>query len=79
MGLMNKMGRFIVQQSPFDDERIQTDTSNYDVLMYRENSVHALDLRAKNGLNGKSVLVPFSSTARAAQASEKSLGLMFLE
>lgn len=79
MGLMNKMGKFIVQQSPFDDERIQTDASNYDVLMYRENSVHALGLRAKNGLNGKSVLVPFSSTARAAQASEKSLGLMFLE
>lgn len=79
MGLMNKMGKFIVQQSPFDDERIQTDTSNYDVLMYRENSVHALGLMAKNGLNGKSVLVPFSSTARAAQASEKSLGLMFLE
>lgn len=79
MGLMNKMGKFIVQQSPFDDERIQIDTSNYDVLMYRENSVHALGLRAKNGLNGKSVLVPFSSTARAAQASEKSLGLMFLE
>lgn len=79
MGLMNKMGKFIVQQSPFDDERIQTDTSNYDALMYRENSVHALGLRAKNGLNGKSVLVPFSSTARAAQASEKSLGLMFLE
>lgn len=79
MGLMNKRGKFIVQQSPFDDERIQTDTSNYDVLMYRENSVHALDLRVKNRLNGKSVLVPFSSTARAAQASEKSLGLMFLE
>lgn len=36
MGLMNKMGKFIVRQSPFDDERIQTDTSNYDVLMYRE-------------------------------------------
>lgn len=79
MGLMNKMGKFIVQQSPFDDEKIQTDTSNYDVLMYLENSVHALGLRAKNGLNGKSVLIPFSSTARAAQASEKSLGLMFLE
>lgn len=79
MGLMNKMGKFIVQQSPFDDERIQTDTSNYDVLMYRENSVHALGLRAKNGLKGNSVLVPFSSTARVAQASEKSLGLMFLE
>lgn len=78
MGLMNKRGKFIVQQSPFDDERIQTDTSNYDVLMYRENSVHA-GLRVKNRLNGKSVLVPFSSTARAAQASEKSLGLMFLE
>lgn len=46
MGLMNKMGKFIVQLSPFDDERIQTDTSNYDVLMYRENSVHALGLRA---------------------------------
>ena len=79
MGLMNKMGKFIVQQSPFDDERIQTDTSNYDVLMYRENSVYALGLRAKNGLNGKLLLVPFSSTARAVQASEKSLGLMFLE
>lgn len=79
MGLMNKRGKFIVQQSPFDDERIQTDTSNYDVLMYRENSVYALGLRVKNRLNGKSVLVPFSSTARAAQASEKSLGLMFLE
>ena len=79
MGLMNKMGKFIVQQSPFDDERIQIDTSNYDVLLYWENSVHALGLRVKNGLNGKSVLVPFSSTARAAQASEKSLGLMFLE
>ncbi len=46
MGLMNKRGKFIVQQSPFDDERIQTDTSNYDVLMYRENSVHA-GLRVK--------------------------------
>lgn len=79
MGLMNIMGKFIVQQSPFDDERIQTDTSNYDVLMYRENSVYALGLRAKNGLNGKLLLVPFSSTARAAQASEKSFGLMFLE
>lgn len=79
MGLMNKMGEFIVQQSPFDDERIQTDTSNYEVLMYRENSVYALGLRAKNGLKGNSVLVSFSSTARAAQASEKSLGLMFLE
>ena len=79
MGLMNKMGKFIVQLSPFDDERIQTDTSNYDVLMYRENSVYALGLRAKNGLNGKLLLVPFSSTARAVQASEKSLGLMFLE
>lgn len=79
MGLMNKMGKFIVRQSPFDDERIQTDTSNYEVLMYRENSVYALGLRAKNGLNGKLLLVPFSSTARAVQASEKSLGLMFLE
>ena len=79
MGLMNKMGKFIVRQSPFDDERIQTDTSNYDVLMYRENSVYALGLRAKNGLNGKLLLVPFSSTARAVQASEKSFGLMFLE
>ena len=79
MGLMNIMGKFIVRQSPFDDERIQTDTSNYDVLMYQENSVYALGLRAKNGLNGKLLLVPFSSTARAAQASEKSLGLMFLE
>ena len=79
MGLMNKMGKFIVRQTSFDDERIQIDTSNYDVLMYRENSVYALGLRAKNGLNGKLVLVPFSSTARAAQASEKSFGLMFLE
>ena len=79
MGLMNKMGKFIVRQSPFDDERIQTDTSNYDVLMYRENSVYALGLRAKNGLKGNSVSVSFSSTARAAHASEKSLGLMFLE
>lgn len=79
MGLMNKMGKFIVRQSPFDDERIQTDTSNYDVLMYRENSVYALGLRAKNGLNGKLLLLPFSSTARAVQASEKSFGLMFLE
>ncbi len=79
MGLMNKMGKFIVRQTPFDDERIQTDTSNYDVLMYRENSIYALGLREKNGLNGKLLLVPFSSTARAAQASEKSLGLMFLE
>ena len=79
MGLMNKMGKFIVRQSPFDDERIQTDTSNYDALMYRENSVYALGLRAKNGLNGKLLLVPFSSTARAVQASEKSFGLMFLE
>ncbi|CDE75399.1 unknown [Sutterella sp. CAG:521] len=79
MGLMNKMGKFIVRQSPFDDERIQTDTSNYEVLMYRENSVYALGLRAKNGLNGKLLLVPFSSTARAVQASEKSFGLMFLE
>lgn len=79
MGLMNKMGKFIVQLSPFDDERIQTDTSNYDVLMYRENSIYALGLRAKNGLNGKLLLVPFSSTARAVQASEKSFGLMFLE
>lgn len=79
MGLMNKMGKFIVRQSPFDDERIQTDTSNYDVLMYRENSIYALGLRAKNGLNGKLLLVPFSSTARAVQASEKSFGLMFLE
>lgn len=79
MGLMNKMGKFIVQQSPFDDERIQTDTSNYDALMYRENSVYALGLRAKNGLKGKLLLLPFSSTARAAQASEKSLGLMLLE
>ena len=79
MGLMNKMGKFIVRQSPFDDERIQTDTSNYDVLMYRENSVYALGLRAKNGLKGNSVLASFSSTARAAQASEKSFGLMFLE
>lgn len=79
MVLMNKMGKSIVRQTPFDDERIQIDTSNYDVLMYRENSVYALGLRAKNGLNGNSVLVPFSSTARAAQASEKSFGLMFLE
>ncbi len=79
MGLMNKMGKFIVRQTSFDDERIQIDTSNYDVLMYRENSVYALGLRAKNGLNGKLLLVPFSSTARAAQASEKSFGLMFLE
>lgn len=79
MGLKNKMGKFIVRQSPFDDERIQTDTSNYDVLMYRGNSVYALGLRAKNGLKGKLLLVPFSSTARAVQASEKSFGLMFLE
>lgn len=79
MGLTNKMGKFIVRQSLFDDERIQTDTSNYDVLMYRENSIYALGLRAKNGLNGKLLLVPFSSTARAVQASEKSFGLMFLE
>ena len=79
MGLMNKMGKFIVRQTSFDDERIQIDTSNYDVLMYRENSVYALGLRAKNGLNGKLLLVPFSSTARAAQVSEKSFGLMFLD
>lgn len=79
MGLTNKMGKFIVRQSLFDDERIQTDTSNYDVLIYRENSIYALGLRAKNGLNGKLLLVPFSSTARAVQASEKSFGLMFLE
>lgn len=78
-GSQEQNGEIIVQQSPFDDERIQTDTSNYDVLMYRENSVYALGLRAKNGLNGKLLLVPFSSTARAAQASEKSFGLMFLE
>ena len=78
-GSQEQNGEIIVQQSPFDDERIQTDTSNYDVLMYWENSVYALGLRAKNGLNGKLLLVPFSSTARAAQASEKSFGLMFLE